>query len=157
MLLIFLLVKGVLRICKLLSINLYFVSYKFIYKFIWLYIISFTCYIATYSRYFPQSELAYAFSQPVGTIRFSNFMNESLIFGGISGQHTIVSILQSLNASLPISLTPLPIVTLVRLLQPQNAQSPIVVTLSGIVTLVRLSQPHNAHLPIVVTLSGIVY
>ena len=80
--LIFLLVKGVLRICKLLSINLYFVPYKFIYKFIWLYIISFTSYIATYSRYCPQSELAYASSHPVGIIRFSNLPNELLSFGG---------------------------------------------------------------------------
>lgn len=56
--LMFLLAKGVFGACKLLSISIYFVSYKFIYKFIWLYIISFTSYIATYSRYSPQSELA---------------------------------------------------------------------------------------------------
>ena len=142
-LLILLLVKGVFGACKILSINLYFVPYKFIYKFIWLYIISFTCYIATYSRYCPQSELAYASSQPFGTIRFSNLSNESLIFGGISGQHTIVSILQSLNALSSIVLTLFPIVTLERLLQSQNAHSPIVITLSPIVTLVRLVQEEN--------------
>ena len=154
--LILLLVKGVFGAYKSLSISIYFVSYKFIYKFMWLLFKTFTRITTTYSRYCPQSELAYASSQPVGTIRFSNLSNESLIFGGISGQHTIVSILQSLNALSPILLTLFPIVTLVRLLQPQNALVLIVVTLSGIVTLFRLLQSQNAPYPIVVTLSGIV-
>ena len=35
--LILLLVKGVLRVCKLLSISIYFMLHKFIYKFIWLF------------------------------------------------------------------------------------------------------------------------
>lgn len=45
---------------------------------------------------------------------------------------------------------------LVRLLQPENASSPMKVTLLGMLTLVRLVQPPNAHSPMLVTLLGMV-
>ena len=64
--------------------------------------------------------------------------------------------LQPPNATLPIEVTPLPMVTLVRLKHPENAPLPIEVTLLGMVTLVMLVQPFNAKLPIEVTLLGIV-
>ena len=54
---------------------------------------------------------------------------------------TLVRLLESKNAKLPILVTLSPIVTLVRLLHPLNAKPPILVTQSGIVTLVRLLHP----------------
>jgi hypothetical protein len=49
---------------------------------------------------------------------------------------TLVRTLQSMNAFIPMLVTPFPIVTLVSELQPQNAFHPMLVTLFGIVILV---------------------
>lgn len=59
------------------------------------------------------------------------------------------------NASLPISVTLLGIVTLVRPQHERNAESPTVVTFSGIDRFVRLLQFENADGPMLTTLSGI--
>ena len=54
---------------------------------------------------------------------------------------TLVKLLQSRNAHIPMLVTPLPIVTLIKPLQPLNANLPMLVTLLGIITLVKLLQP----------------
>src|SRR5438477_6223926 len=71
---------------------------------------------------------------------------------------------QAENASDPMFVTLLPMITLVRLVQKANAFPPppacrvvpIWVTLSGIVTLVRLVQPLNASPPMMMTPLGMV-
>ena len=61
------------------------------------------------------------------------------------------------NASSPIEVTPLPIVTEVKASHEQNASSPIEVTLLGMVIEVKPSHSLNASSPIEVTLLGMVY
>ena len=67
----------------------------------------------------------------------------------------LVSLVQPLNALLPIKVTSLCITTLVRLLQLLNTYSLMLVTFSGITILVKLSQLEKAFLPILDTLLGI--
>ncbi len=69
---------------------------------------------------------------------------EILYHGSISEIVTEVRHWQSLKASLPMLVTPLPIMTEVTPLQPKNALLPIEVTLFGIVMEVRPLQPENA-------------
>ena len=67
---------------------------------------------------------------------------------------TFVTLLQLLNADIPMLVTLPGIVTLVKPLS-ANAYAPMLVTLFGIVTLVRPLNS-NAYPPMLVTLSGIV-
>lgn len=64
-------------------------------------------------------------------------------------------LIQSLNTSIPTSLTLSGISIDCRLVQQRNADSPISVTLSRIIIDCKLVQPLNAFAPITVTLSGI--
>ena len=64
--------------------------------------------------------------------------------GAFPSNRMFVILPQPLNASFPMLVTPLPIVTLVRPLHHANALRPMPVTLSGIVTRVSRTQPRNA-------------
>ena len=69
---------------------------------------------------------------------------------------TLVKLLHSSNAPLPIEVTELGMVTLVKLVQPSNALLPINVTELGMLTLVKPLQSRNAPSPIEVTELGII-
>ena len=71
-------------------------------------------------------------------------------------QLIVVKPLQFENASLPIEVTELPIVTLVKERHRSNACVPMEVTESGMVIFVRLRHPRNAMLPMEVTELGMV-
>ncbi len=70
---------------------------------------------------------------------------------GLPMMMTSFRLLQPRNAKCPISVTPLPIVTLLRPLHLSNAYASILVTLSGIVTFFNFLQKENAPYPILVT------
>ena len=72
----------------------------------------------------------------------------------VSGTERLVRSGQFMNASLPMLVTPLGIVTLVRPTQETSIESLTAVKFSGIAKLASLSQQANASSPMMVTLDG---